>query len=523
VRAHWPLFFTAVNTAPNSLWKFRCGNFIARDTPAGRVSRFPMGGGNSSQRLAATRGDRAGIASLSKPRGLADFMAAGVPHSLRTSEGSTGASSTSPPTESTPGPKVAAAGSAAKEPSVIDFYNYTQAHRDHAEAHGEAHALTFAGRECPVQQSVRRRADESIRHPPVDLEQLEALVLDEVRPPQPADGNDCQTHLALEADIRAGAIEAVLPVELVCEVSTSRLGRAATCPLAHGTACVDPYPGGYIHGRDPRICKFGCTPVHGANLGETAEQTLRREADEFIVLYFADAQDETSSTADRDVRRAEVQNSIDQTGTYAQTAPELEFGARAAWRNAPKCVNRKFWDTLSLLDARHCDSNEQMFDAIKCHLVQALSGTNIPVLLTAFRPETPGTSDGPRVWNSQLLRYAGYQSDDGSIMGDPTEVVFTQFCKRAFGWEPPGGQTAFDLLPLVLQASPDVAPQLFVLPDECIAEVKLSHPKHRWLQDMHLKWYGVPAVSSITLTVGGLAYTASKLTGSLPLPVLSMF
>lgn len=31
-----------------------------------------------------------------------------------------------------------------------------------------------------------------------------------------------------------------------------------------------------------------------------------------------------------------------------------------------------------------------------------------------------------RVWNSQLIRYAGYKQSDGSVLGDPANVEFTE-------------------------------------------------------------------------------------------------
>lgn len=41
----------------------------------------------------------------------------------------------------------------------------------------------------------------------------------------------------------------------------------------------------------------------------------------------------------------------------------------------------------------------------------------------------PQRSDGKhdfRVWNSQLIRYAGYQMPNGTIRGDPATLEFTQ-------------------------------------------------------------------------------------------------
>jgi len=31
-----------------------------------------------------------------------------------------------------------------------------------------------------------------------------------------------------------------------------------------------------------------------------------------------------------------------------------------------------------------------------------------------------------RVWNSQLVSYAGYKNPDGSVLGDPANVEFTE-------------------------------------------------------------------------------------------------
>ena len=36
------------------------------------------------------------------------------------------------------------------------------------------------------------------------------------------------------------------------------------------------------------------------------------------------------------------------------------------------------------------------------------------------------SNDDFRVWNVQLIRYAGYKQNDGSILGDPANVEFTE-------------------------------------------------------------------------------------------------
>lgn len=45
--------------------------------------------------------------------------------------------------------------------------------------------------------------------------------------------------------------------------------------------------------------------------------------------------------------------------------------------------------------------------------------------ITVFPQRSDGKHDF-RVWNAQLIRYAGYQMPDGTILGDPASVEFTQ-------------------------------------------------------------------------------------------------
>ena len=47
------------------------------------------------------------------------------------------------------------------------------------------------------------------------------------------------------------------------------------------------------------------------------------------------------------------------------THDELVWGARMAWRNAPRCPARVIWKNLTVFDKRHIDDAEGMFMAIK--------------------------------------------------------------------------------------------------------------------------------------------------------------
>lgn len=243
---------------------------------------------------------------------------------------------------------------------------------------------------------------------------------------------------------------------------------------------------------------------------EDPRAKLVREAREYAELYGRENKIDEATTRRR---VGDIVRSIEETGTYEHTLDEIRHGARVAWRNAPKCINRKFYATLEVLDARGATTNEEMFDAIKEHLRAGLSKDHIPVLMTVFRPETPGREDGPRVWNSQLIRYAGHRGPNETVIGDPAELEFTEMVKKHFNWEPKDGQTMFDTLPIVTQIHPNEPPAIFELPEECLLEVPIHHPDVRGISALGLKWYAIPAVSNMTLDLGGLRYTAAPFNG----------
>ncbi|MGH0130950.1 UNVERIFIED_CONTAM: hypothetical protein FKN15_067335 [Acipenser sinensis] len=56
-------------------------------------------------------------------------------------------------------------------------------------------------------------------------------------------------------------------------------------------------------------------------------------------------------------------------------------------------------------------------------------------------------------------------------------------------------------------------PELFEIPPELILEVSMEHPRFDWFKELDLKWYALPAVSSMLLEVGGLEFTACPFNG----------
>ncbi|XP_038059135.1 nitric oxide synthase-like protein isoform X2 [Patiria miniata] len=231
-----------------------------------------------------------------------------------------------------------------------------------------------------------------------------------------------------------------------------------------------------------------------------------KQATEFIEQYYVHIN--RANTDAHATRLAEVTACIETTGTYRLTEAELSYGAKLAWRNAPRCIGRIQWSKLQLFDARNVRNTRGMLEAVCKHLLYATNKGNIRSAITVFPPRTDGQHDY-RVWNTTLIKYAGYEQEDGTIIGDPASVEFTKICLK-LGWRGPGGR--FDILPLILQANGE-DPEWFDIPEECAMEVKLSHPEFDWFAEFGLRWYAVPAVSNMMLDVGGLEFTACPFNG----------
>ncbi|WP_237167721.1 nitric oxide synthase oxygenase [Paenibacillus yonginensis] len=206
-------------------------------------------------------------------------------------------------------------------------------------------------------------------------------------------------------------------------------------------------------------------------------------------------------------RISEITSSIVKTGTYCHTAEELAFGAKAAWRNSSRCIGRLFWDSLAVRDARQLETAAEVAEAIFEHISTATNGGKIKPTITIFRQALEGREI--RIWNHQLIRYAGYETEEDGIVGDPASLELTDAALR-LGWK--GAGTPFDVLPLILQIDGQ-EPEWFPLPEELVLEVPLSHPDNPAFDRLGLRWYGVPFIADMALEIGGLRYTAAPFNG----------
>nr|ADK62525.1 endothelial nitric oxide synthase [Rhinella marina] len=240
--------------------------------------------------------------------------------------------------------------------------------------------------------------------------------------------------------------------------------------------------------------------------GPKSTEELLPKAMDFINQYYTSIK-RAQSKAHLE-RMKEVEQEILTTGTYQLKLTELTFGAKQGWRNAARCVGRIQWSKLQVFDARDCRSAQEMFTHVLNHIKYAPNKGNIRSAITIFPQRKDGTTDF-RIWNSQLIRYAGYRKADDTVVGDPANVELTDLCVQ-LGWKPRGGR--FDVLPLLLQANGD-DPKVFEIPPELVLEVPIRHPNYEWFADLGLKWYALPAVSSLLLEIGGLEFPAVPFNG----------
>ncbi|WP_157421427.1 nitric oxide synthase oxygenase [Actinoalloteichus hymeniacidonis] len=229
-------------------------------------------------------------------------------------------------------------------------------------------------------------------------------------------------------------------------------------------------------------------------------------AEEFFELF----ERENDAVGALAARRRWVRAEIEATGTYVHTTAELVFGARVAWRNSARCIGRLYWKSLRVRDFRAIRGSAAVADRCVDHLRFATNGGRVRPTISVFAADSIDRR-GPRIWNEQLIRYAGYRTEDGGVLGDPRYLEFTE-AVRALGWRPPEQPGAFDVLPLVIDTEEE-GTRWFELPSAVVHEVELTHPDLPWFAELGLRWHTVPAISNMSLVIGGVEYAAAPFNG----------
>lgn len=231
---------------------------------------------------------------------------------------------------------------------------------------------------------------------------------------------------------------------------------------------------------------------------------LQEEACRFIREYY---QESDKDSTEMEQRLTEILREINRSGSYEHTFEELEYGAKVAWRNSNRCIGRLFWNRLHVFDERQAATEEEVRDALFRHIEYATNQGKIRPAITVFKART-NEQPQVRILNHQLIRYAGYESNEGTI-GDPHSIPFTRKCLE-LGWK--GMNGPFDILPLVIQIQ-NREPKWFEIPKEIVLEVPINHSEYAWFTDLQIKWYAVPIMSDMRLEIGGLSYTAAPFNG----------
>lgn len=209
-------------------------------------------------------------------------------------------------------------------------------------------------------------------------------------------------------------------------------------------------------------------------------------------------------------RMRAVSASLARTGSYEHTPEELAFGARLAWRHHARCIGRLLWKSLEVIDCRTVTVPEQMAARLVDHLRLATGDGRIRSVISIFAP-VRGDTLPAYIESPQLLQYAGYVDDQGRTLGDPHNVENTRIA-ISLGWRPPATRSPFDLLPVMIR-EPGGRRLLFELPRSAIREVDIVHPTLPALGELGLRWYAVPCVSSMILTIGGIDYPCAPFNG----------
>jgi nitric-oxide synthase len=198
-------------------------------------------------------------------------------------------------------------------------------------------------------------------------------------------------------------------------------------------------------------------------------------------------------------RLREVREAVEAHGRYEHTPDELAFGARVAWRNSARCIGRLYWRSMTVRDLRRVRHPDDIAEQCVEHLRLATNSGRIRPVISVFAPDEPGRP-APRLLNEQLVRYAD----------DPCSRSRSELA-RGLGWK--GGRQDFEVLPLLVQEARHRTPRYYELPTDAVLEVPLSHPANPDFADLSLRWYAVPAVSNMTLEIGGISYPAAPFNG----------
>lgn len=233
----------------------------------------------------------------------------------------------------------------------------------------------------------------------------------------------------------------------------------------------------------------------------------REEARAFLELF---CQEGGLSRQVLEKRWAEIGRALRRRNFYEHTPEELAFGARVAWRNHGRCIGRLFWESLEVFDCRKMTELDAIADRTVRHMRDALGDGRIRSTISVFAP-VQDTVLPAYIESNQITEYAGYTLDDGSVVGDRQNVEATRIA-QSLGWQPPEDRGRFDILPVIIRDRNERR-ALFTLPASAYRQIDIRHPTEAGIAELGLKWYAVPCLSGMILTIGGIDYPCAPFNG----------
>lgn len=239
----------------------------------------------------------------------------------------------------------------------------------------------------------------------------------------------------------------------------------------------------------------------------TSSRERREEAWAFLDLFCR----ETEQTDHHRQRRwAVIRRELAASGFYRHTPEELGFGARIAWRNHGRCIGRLLWESLEVFDCRHMTEPDQIAAQMSVHMRDALGDGRIRSMISIFAP-VEGDRLPVYIESQQITQFAGYRLPDGQILGDRQNVEETRIATQ-IGWDVPAAPSRFDLLPFTIRDRDDRR-SIHNLPKDGCRLIPISHPSIPAIGELGLKWYAVPCVSGMILSIGGMDYPCAPFNG----------
>ncbi|MBN8509523.1 MAG: nitric oxide synthase oxygenase [Burkholderiales bacterium] len=226
--------------------------------------------------------------------------------------------------------------------------------------------------------------------------------------------------------------------------------------------------------------------------------------------YYRETGAEAQGAPPLATRLADVRRDLQRQGWYDHTPDELAYGTRLAWRHHARCLGRLFWESLEVVGARTVTRPDEIAAGTFAHAAAALGDGRIRSMITVFAPVRGGVLPA-YIESKQVVQYAGHPMPDGRVVGDRQHIEATRIA-RALGWQPPGEPGDFDVLPLVVR-EPGGRRLLYEVPPEARRELPIVHPTDPGIAALGLRWYAVPCVTGMVLTIGGMDYPCAPFNG----------